>query len=90
MTQEQIQQAYSVALDYTMANPDYTEQELVQIGIQMAVNGEVFYNEDGSLQMIDKKGFYKYRGQYIYRYRLGIKERVCIHKRRHCSDRKPN
>tara|TARA_R110000772_G_scaffold44329_4_gene102000 strand:+ start:4414 stop:4575 length:162 start_codon:yes stop_codon:yes gene_type:complete len=53
MKKQQIQEAYSVALDYTMANPDYTEQELVQIGIQMALQGEVHFDEYDRVIMID-------------------------------------
>lgn len=53
MTKEQIQQAYNMALDYTMAYPEATIQEIIQIGIQMALQGEVHFDNDSRIIMID-------------------------------------
>lgn len=48
MTKENIQAAYKVALEHTT-----TVEEAVQVGMQMALNGEVCFNEDGSVQIIE-------------------------------------
>lgn len=48
MTQEDIQTAYKIALEHTT-----TVQEAVQVGFQMAINKEVSFNEDGTIQIIE-------------------------------------
>jgi len=55
MTKDKIQQAYKEANDYVANNPaNYELEDLVNLGIQMAINGEVCYKEeDGTIQRID-------------------------------------
>lgn len=48
MRKEDIETAYKVALEHTN-----TVQEAVQVGIQMALNGEVCFNDDGTVQIIE-------------------------------------
>ena len=54
MTEEQIQQAYIEAEKYLEGrNKKWSTKCIVQIGIQMALQGEVLYNENGTVQRID-------------------------------------
>ena len=55
MTKEQIQEAYSIAKDYINDPSVYPGmiEEVIQIAFQLAINGEVLYNEDGTIQRIE-------------------------------------
>lgn len=54
MTEQQIEQAYLIADDYINNHQDdWTTEDIVQIAIQLCLNGEVFYNSDGTVQRID-------------------------------------
>lgn len=53
MTKEQIQEAHNVALEYLKLPHTVNILNFVQIGMQMAISGEVLYNEDGSIIWID-------------------------------------
>lgn len=54
MTKEQIQEAYQSAEALIVnSNGKCDTKDLVNIGIQMALQGEVLYNEDGTIQRID-------------------------------------
>ena len=55
MTKEQIEEAYIIA-DVNVRKFGWNKSAIidaVQIGIQMALNGEVFYNEDSTIQRIE-------------------------------------
>lgn len=56
MTKEKIQEAYEIASEYLL-DPFIEDKnnikDLVQIGIQMALNGEVLYNEDGTVNRVE-------------------------------------
>lgn len=54
MTKEQIQEAYDIAFGHSIDSSRITDiKDFVQIGMQMAINGEVLYDEDGSILYID-------------------------------------
>tara|TARA_R110002012_G_scaffold307551_1_gene513049 strand:- start:464 stop:640 length:177 start_codon:yes stop_codon:yes gene_type:complete len=58
MTAEKIQEAYRISRSYVHTfykerGQHNIEKDVVQIGIQMAINGEVSYNEDGTVKRID-------------------------------------
>lgn len=59
MTKEQIQKAYEVAEKYFDNHKDYRlynhelMKDFVNIGIQMALQGEVIFDSEGALQRID-------------------------------------
>lgn len=55
MTKEQIEEAYIIA-DNNVREFGWDKSAIidaVQIGIQMALNREVLYNDDGSIQRIE-------------------------------------
>lgn len=51
MTREQIQETHNMAEVHFKNNGSISD--CVQICLQMAINGEVLYNEDGSIIWID-------------------------------------
>lgn len=53
MTKEQIQEAHEIAQRYLKSKHGSNISDYVQIGLQYAINGEVLYNEDGSIIHID-------------------------------------
>ena len=53
MTKEQIQESYKIAEDLWTKNNGAIIKDFVSIGIQMALNGEIVYNENGSIQRIE-------------------------------------
>lgn len=59
MTKEQIIEAYTIAERYFLESKIYTtyhdefSKDIIQIGMQIALNGEVLYNEDGTVKRIE-------------------------------------
>jgi len=59
MKKEQIQQVYKIAETYFMKSKKYQvyyeelSKDLIQIALQICYNGEVIYNEDGSVKRIE-------------------------------------
>lgn len=53
MEKEQIREAYRIAKDYNKGPHGNRVTDYVQIGMQMALNGEVLYHENGRVIRID-------------------------------------
>jgi hypothetical protein len=54
MKKKQIQEAYKIANRYVSDNPDNFELEcLVQIGLQMALSGEVLFDKEDKIIRIE-------------------------------------
>lgn len=59
MEKQQIQEAYKIAEDYFLDNKKYAvyyeelSKDLIQIALQLCLNGEVLYNEDGTVKRIE-------------------------------------
>lgn len=61
MTKQQIQQAYDIGNRYRdkVFPADYDQdqkyKDFIQIGMQMSLNSEVFYNRDGTIMRIEEE-----------------------------------
>jgi hypothetical protein len=53
MTKENIQEVYKIAEEQLKRDKAVDIKDFVQIGIQVALNGEVLYSDDGSIQRIE-------------------------------------
>ena len=59
MEKKQIEEAYKIGVKYFEDSNNYAvyyeelSKDLIQIGIQMALNGEVLFNEDGTVKRIE-------------------------------------
>ena len=59
MEKKQIEEVYKIAEDYFLNSEKYAvyyeelSKDIVQIAIQYVLNGEVVYNEDGTVKRIE-------------------------------------
>lgn len=53
MTKQNIQEAYKIAEEQLKRDKAVDIKDFVQIGFQIALNGEVLYNEDESIRRIE-------------------------------------